>query len=629
LFGQQDQPSDLESLVAAAKQAQAAKDYLAAAADYERAARLRPDIPELRANLGLMQHEAGEYEKAIHSFQEAIRLKPSLYVPNLFLGVDYVQTGKMKEAIPLLAKAEKMNATDPLPSLTLGRAYSALREYVPAIQAFRRAVRLDPGGSSAWFDLGIAQLDQVEGDARALAGAYPDTPYAKALFADSLVKQSRYREAATEYKSVLGAKDQPPCTESAVGLLYLRQGDPLSAEAQFKAERSLHPECSFALIGDARLRIDAGDSQGALQLIQEAWTKDHGFLKANASILFDALSPEHSQDFLSYLAQQRSSGSIEEQLYIVLTQPPKEAIGIDDGESTAQNLHLPPSTQAQRDRGRQEYMAGHYERCANILKPTLAGGDATAVEILAACSFFTGEYTLTADAAHALQSFRSYPPAKALYWSISANEKLASDSLDRFQELQPNSARTHILLGDMYRQRLRYDDAEREYAKALEIVPDDTAALLGLASAYYADGNYDKTIEVAQKALLGSPNDPEINLVMGEAMLSRHKAAEAEPFLLKSLSAKPQMLPYVHALLGEVYAQEGKDQEALRELTLGAESDQDGRIHYQMARLYKKMGDGANAAMAIKQTKALEQKRREGATVAVEDAHPSSPNDMP
>jgi predicted Zn-dependent protease len=139
----------------------------------------------------------------------------------------------------------------------------------------------------------------------------------------------------------------------------------------------------------------------------------------------------------------------------------------------------------------------------------------------------------------------------------------------------------------------------------------------------------DQAIATARKALEQSPSDPEVNLLMGEALVTQHKFSDAEPFLLKSLNAKPQMLPHVHALLGEVYAANGKTPEAIREMKLGLASDQDGGLHYQLARLYTKAGDKRDADAAIAQMKDLQQKRRQGAVVAVEESRPASLDDGP
>ncbi len=614
-FGQQDQSAELASLLAAAQQAQTANNFAAAAADYKKAVQLRPDIPELRANLGLMQHETGDYADAILSFQEALRLKPSLYVPNLFLGIDYVQTGKTKEAIPLLLKAEKMNAADALPSLTLGRAWSAMGDYDAASASYRRALHIDPKQSSAWFGLGIAQLDTVEADARKMTDDYAGSSYAKALFAESLVKQSRYKEAAGLYKSVVSLSDRPPCMGSETGWLALRQGDSSTAEVQFKTEREQHPECSLALLGEARLRINNDDYASALELLQELWKRDHGFMTANAPLLIDNIASGHTRNFLNYLAAQQSSGSIEPDLYAAITQ---------EGQLPEATTESPQPRPVNIGMAKQEFIAGHYAACAALLKSTLNSGNATDLRLLAACSYFTGDYELAYDAGRSLRT-----QTEGLYWSIKANEKLAFQSLAQFQELEPNSARSHILLGDIYRQREQYDDAQKEYMKALSISPDDSAALLGLALAYYGNSNVEKTLETARKALAKSPDDPEINLLIGEALMTQHNFSNAEPFLLKALSAKPQMLPHVHALLGKAYAADGRTQDAIRELKLGEDSDQDGSIHYQLARLFNKIGDTADAATALQQMKLLQERQREGAVIALQDSQPATVDEVP
>ena len=66
------------------------------------------------------------------------------------------------------------------------------------------------------------------------------------------------------------------------------------------------------------------------------------------------------------------------------------------------------------------------------------------------------------------------------------------------------SARSHVLLGDIYHQLERYDDAQAEYQKALSLAPCDPAAMLGLASAYLSNNNPKGAMEIAQSALLAS-----------------------------------------------------------------------------------------------------------------------------
>jgi tetratricopeptide (TPR) repeat protein len=619
-LGQQDQDTAFESLVTVAQKAQAANDFAASANSYKQAVKLRQDIPELWANLGLMQHESQDYAGAVQSFRQALRLKPSLYVPQLFLGVDYMRMGNAEEAIPHLLKAEAMNDKDSLPSLTLGRSYSSQGKFSLAARAYEHAIHLDSKKSSAWFGLGIARLDQVEEDARRVTAEDQSSPYAKTLYAESLVKQARYNEAAGIYKSVLTAKSQPPCIQAELGFLLLKQRDAVGAEAGFQAERQTDPGCSLAILGQARLQLDAGSNEDALKLLKDLWARDRGFFTSSASALTDSVDQARASSFQQFLANQSSVGALAPDLSSFLS-------SLFNGQSSQLQSPL-PSSDVMRHTAQEDYSSGRYAQCASRSKDSLKTKNVVSLQMLAMCAYFTGDYDLASNASEELAAVTPHSLA-ALYWSIKANERMAFSALEEFQQIEPNSSRTHLLLGDIYRQRTRFEDARVEYQNALAITPNDPAALIGLASAYFGNGNIEKTRETAQLALNQTPDDPELNLLMAEALLSIYRFDDAEPFLLKALNAKPQMLPHVHALLGEVYGHDGKTQQAIDQILLGIQTDEDGSLHYQLARLYRKIGDTKAAATAIEQLKAIEQQRREQAGIANRDSHPSALDDGP
>jgi tetratricopeptide (TPR) repeat protein len=615
-FGQQQsEPANYASVITAAQEAMARNDYVAAADAYRRALRIHPEIPELWANLGLMEHEAGRYSDAIQSFQHAYRLKPSLYVPNLFLGIDYLQTGKAEEAIPFLSRAERMNSTDPQAPLNLGHAYVAQGNLSAAVREFTRVTRLDPKRSSAWFDRGMAYLDQVEASARRMSTEGKDSSYAKALYAESMVRQARYHEAAESYQSAIGIKPQPPCLHAELGSLFLRQQDTSAAAAEFQRANETDPSCPLTALGEARLQVESGDNSAAISALQKIWRSDPGYLRSSAPEFTDGLSKDRSAAFRAFVAEERAGGKVEpefEQTMTAVLEGPGVAL------ATAPQAALPRATRT-REAAEQSYAAGQFRQCAQELQGNLAVKSESELLLLATCSYFTGDYEAASDASSAL-SVRSPHSLAALYWSIKANERLALQSLDEFERMEPNSSRTHILLGDMYRQRQRFSNAQAEYEQALALAPEDHAALLGLSYAYFGNGNLDAALATAKQALLQNPDDPELNLLVAETFFARHDFPGAEPFLQKSLTAKPQMLPHVHALLGRVYAETGRTEEAIEQLKMGVSSDQDGTTYYQLARLYRKIGDEKNAAAAMQQMRLIQQRRRSTAALALEDS---------
>ncbi len=608
-FGQQPPASILESVLADAQRAQAAGDYAAAAKDLKQAVRLQPAVPQIWANLGLMQHETGDISGAIASFQHAVRLDPSLYVPNLFLGIDYAHSGKAHEAVPYLLTAEKLNKSDAQAPLALGRTYFVLGKFNAAAQELVRSTALGPKLGPAWFTLGIARLDEVEEEARIMSEKAKDSPFSGALYADSLAKQARFNESASLYKTLLDSNPQPPCIRSKYGFALLLGHDEAGAISAFASERAAHPECGLALFGQARLAINDGNTDQAADLIRELWERDHGYFVSNVAVLLQGLPSDKAGSVAAFLAGNEFFPSD-------LRGALATAFNLSGLESAPSND--PAVSTNSHHTAVEDYAAGHFAQCERRLASSAAPLNAEKLSMLVACSFFTGDNQRAFQAASALRSMEPNS-IEALYWSIQADERLAFEALARFQELDPDSAKNHVLLGDIDHQLERDDDAQAEYLKALSLASGDMGAMVGLATVYLSNNNEKGAMKIAQAALLRNPDDPELNLIVAEALIAQHEYAESQAYLTKSLHAKPQMLPHIHALMGKAYAGMGQTEQAIEELKLGESSDADGSVQYLLARLYRQIGDNKDANDALNRMKEIKQQRQARGYKQVQD----------
>ena len=172
--------------------------------------------------------------------------------------------------------------------------------------------------------------------------------------------------------------------------------------------------------------------------------------------------------------------------------------------------------------------------------------------------------------------------------------------------------------------RIIFSDAEQEYRKALTLRPEDTGALFGLCLTLLADSKTDEALALVQAELQREPDDPELNAVMGELLCARHDFSGAEPYLKKGLNTKPELVPHVHALLGKVYAETNRTQQAIAELKLGLADDKDGRVHYQIGRLYLKLGDRDSAKQAFEASEQLRRKKFIGEAAVFQQAENDS-----
>jgi tetratricopeptide (TPR) repeat protein len=438
-----------------------------------------------------------------------------------------------------------------------------------------------------------------------LAGLNRQSPFFQRLDAESLSDQDKLAESAEAFRKLLAGQNLPPCARSSFGLVLLRRGE--SAEAQSEFQQDLRSGgCSLAELGLVRVAIEKDETEAALKSLASLWTLDAGFIRAHAAELTRGMSPDQIKAFDAALAHPGEANLPPEAISLLrLSLRGGRTLSAQGDESENQTSAKPAVL-----RSPQEYLArGEYNRCSKSLLPTTSSLSRQKLSLLATCSFFTGDYKTTLVAAKKL---RSLPQGKeeSLYWSILANQRLAVLALAYAGEVEPNSIRLHELLAESYRDREKYAEAEAEYKVALSINPNEFAALVGAATNYLQELRVEPAQEMIQNALAQNPSDPEANYIMGEVLFAEHKYSEAEPYLKTGLTTRAELIPRIHALLGQVYASQGETQRAIDEYKLGLPSDDDGSVHYQLGRLYQRTGEAKLAAEAFADSKALNQRKQ-------------------
>jgi predicted Zn-dependent protease len=238
-------------------------------------------------------------------------------------------------------------------------------------------------------------------------------------------------------------------------------------------------------------------------------------------------------------------------------------------------------------------------------------------QLLASCSFFAGDFQTSSMAARHLKG-NPVSRVQGLYWETKADQALAIAALTRASEIDANSPRMHVLIGDVFRQKRKWDNAEAEYRKAVSLDPESRVARLSLAIVLFSELKTDEAFEIDRSLLREEANDPEANLLAGEILVQRNLFAEAEPHLLKCTHLKSEFMPRVHALLGQVYAETNRIPAGIEEYKSGLSTDEDGSLHYQLGRLYQKQGDRKAAQQAFAESQRLRRQWDDRARIALE-----------
>ena len=610
------QTPDLDSLLASAQKAQARGDFKAAAESYQRAVALHPEIAELQANLALMFYQIGKDEQAITAFRQAIRLKPRLFVPNLFLGLDYVRLQRFNDAIPYLRRATSLNPSDLQAQLALGQAYTATGKPSAAIPVFVDAVQLDPKKAEGWFHLGVAYLQQLEADARLLVERHKYSGYLHALMAETFAQQRAFTQSGKAYKETLAGGTFPPDTHAGYAFVLLNQHELPGAQHELSAELASNRGSLMARLGLARLHIEQGVTPDATKEIAEIWRTDARFFLTNARLLKE-LPEDKLSELRTALEAARANGGVPAEVGEVLIDGTAGREPVDPSELESAVADKPQRSSNRSLTAAELYANGKYRECSDFLSSRIPELHTPELRLLASCSYSTSKYQITFAAAQRLTLNRA-TEAEGLYWETKSAEKLATGALARASELDSESPTFHVLLGDIDRERKKYADAKSEYQRALTIRPDDSGALFGLCLAMLGDSDTDGALRVAKAALQKSPSDPELNAVMGEILSAQYQFSDAEPYLKKALTSKPDLIPHVHALLGRVYAETNRNQDAISELRLGLADDKDGHVHYQLAHVYQKIGDRVSAQKALEQSVRMQQESLSAPVIAMQ-----------
>jgi tetratricopeptide (TPR) repeat protein len=592
---------DFEQHIQQAVQAQSAGDLKTAVSEYQSALAIQPQIAEVWTNLGLMQHQAGEYSSALASFTSAHRLQPKLFVPTLFLGLENLELGHQNEAVMYLLAARQLNPKDLNAHMYLGRAYFALKRFEDSASSYRQAVKLHPGSGEAWYRLGISYLELAEADSNALSTSYRQSVYFLALEADASSRQDKLDRAIKAYRSALTFNRPPPCARSSLGFALLREGQLAEAEAELLQD-SQAGGCSLSELGLLRLAFGTDSPNFTLAPLGSLWKLDPGFVLTHAAVFTAGFTPEQFTALDAAFARSTFSGLISEDVAKI------QASLNGAQQLSPQDDPSPKPSSATHMSAIDLYKRGEYRACVDHL--AIATTDVTREKLstLAACSYFTGDFNTTLSAAKKLRLMHDAKD-EAVYWSIRANQDLAVACLLRAGKVEPNSLRLHNLLAESYRDMGKYRTAETEYATSLSLDSKDFTTLIGAAANYLQENRIELASEMIHQALEQNPSDPEANYIAGEVLVDERKFDEAEPHLKLGLHAKAELIPRIHALLGKVYAGRGEDARAIEELKLGLSSDDDGSIHFQLARLYQKTGQQKLADAAFQETKRIKNSR--------------------
>ncbi len=276
-----------------AMQLQESGRYAEAADEWRIYLKTHPESAEANADLGLVEARQEHYKEAIPFYRKALLLDPRMSGMRLNLGLAYFKTGAMKEAIETftaLLKSLPADSPDRMRVTTLiGLAHYSLGEYATAIPYLRAAANNDPQNILYRFSLAQSCLNAKQ--YQCVLDAYQELLKlnAESAAADMLAGQA-YDEmkntngAIEQFRAATKADPKWPNAHFGLGYLLWTQNQCEEASKEFQAELDNVPENAQAMTFLADCKVQLGQPNDALPLLEKALKIDPRIAKAHMNL---------------------------------------------------------------------------------------------------------------------------------------------------------------------------------------------------------------------------------------------------------------------------------------------------------------------------------------------------------
>ncbi len=570
-------------------------------ASYKKALEMDPDSVTARERLAEIEAESQQLHDAVVDAQEALKMDPNnvdahrllarIYVRTLGdLSAGEVQQESLDKAIEQFEAILKIEPDDSFSALWLSRLYGFENKHAEAEKILRGVLARNADDESALEQLSQLLIDEgryqdaidlltqaandssspedydLLGDAYSQAKEYSEseTAYSKAVeedpddpghrhgLAQALESEDKYAEALEQYKKL--AELEPGTADDYLHMAQLERqlGQFDQAEASLLKAKQLAPDSLEVLYNQAQLDEDQGLYDDAVKVLTDAIAGVKSRATASSDENPGALAVLYEELGQAYRSQQNYAAAEEafeemgklgpdpeKRAEILLIETYRESRDIDRAIAEAKKaLENSPN-----DANLTVTLAMLYGEKADTVTGTkllqgLLKGDDSDQEIYI-------------DMAQVDESGRQYADAEQ---SAEKAEQMAHQPADR--------ETAWFMLGAIYERQKKYDQAEQEFRKVLEVNPNN-AATLNYYGYMLADRGVrlDEATSLIQKAVKQEPNNGAYLDSLGWAYYRQNKLAEAQEYLSKAVEREGND-PTILGHLGDVYLKLGQNERA-------------------------------------------------------------------
>jgi len=609
---------EIEAHWQAAQDAQSRRDYETAAREYRAVIVRSPRFAEAYQNLGLAYQLGERWPDAMQAFLKALALRPNLTGANLFLGIDYCQGGEGRRAIPYLTKVTKDKPEVPEAWSWLATAQEMQNDIAGEITTLHRALQIHPENIDLLYLLGHAYESlgkQTVDTVRAVDSTSTDR---EQFLAESYESSGYWSEALIHLQNALAQSPGREGLHLEIGEVFMRTGGLENALAEIDAELKLYPHSLRARVRRGEIELLRGDLEGSLADWTQALEQDQarteetlgiretGFGEAATELLSPGL--RQKLDEIRPRVEEQSGGAARLAIAFIASQNGSSSPAGSELGSELASVPADPrpgkdcSTEAVNGWLRDDQLEPAAQCGVLVLTAKSPLPQRLAV---ARALYETGRPEAALALLNAVPAAQARAP-ELLYWKSRCYKKLALATYLKLYSVSPDSYRAHQLLADTYAARDEDLRAIEEYRLALAQRPRLPNLHYEIGRLLWKSYKADEARQEFQTELKLNPRHSGALISMGTIDLREHQPERAMMWLQKAAALEPRN-PDVHEFLGIAEVQMHKYAEAVTQLKLAVQGDEDGKIHYQLAKAYQGLGRREEAAAEFAASNTLNQ----------------------
>jgi tetratricopeptide (TPR) repeat protein len=495
-------------------------DTLARAAEqYREILRIDPTDTDAALWLARLYRLQNEHEKAEEVLRTLLAREPANENGVEQLTQLWLDEGKSQEAVSALQEILKRAPTPRLWEL-LGDAYSQIHDLPNAEQAYRKA-----------------------------SDASPDNINHRKELAQALFSEEKYPEALEQYQRLTQMDAEDPDNYLRVAEIYMHLKQLDKAEQNVLLAKQRAPNSLEVTYYEASIYEDEGRFDDSIRVLSEAVTA----VKTESA----EFTPSRRRT-LAILYQQLGQLYRETSNYTAAINTFEEMLRLGPEEDRRARLLIVDTYRDARDVGKafeaarkavDAYPKDHSVRIAQaLLYGENAQTDQAVSQLHALLDGSPADFEVQLDLAQVYEEGKRWADAEQ---AVHAAEKIEPDASGK--------ETTGFLLGAIFERQKKFDLAEEQFRKVLEVNPRNSSTLN-----YYGYMLADRGVrleeasDLIKRALDEDPNNAAYEDSLGWAYFKQNKLAEAEE-LLRKAAARESHDPTILSHLGDLYAKMGKD----------------------------------------------------------------------